>query len=177
MLVFQHYVDLPSFIRKTKSVINIKNNDEYCFLWSVVCALRPANAEKNCSRVSSYPHFSKLLKYDGMKFPIALKYIPKFEMMNALSINVFTIKEEEILLLLLSKSHYTHRINLLLLTSTNTTTTTEDDDDDFYQKYKNKKCLYHFAYIKNLSRLVNHQIGNIKNKTWFCERSFNHFGL
>jgi hypothetical protein len=38
MLVFQHYVDLPSFIRKTKSVINIKNNDEYCFcglLWYV----------------------------------------------------------------------------------------------------------------------------------------------
>jgi hypothetical protein len=134
-------------------------------LWYVVCALRPANVEKNCSRVSSYPHFSKLLKYDGIKFPIALKYIPKFEMMNALSINVFTIKEEEILLLLLSKSHYTHRINLLLLTSTNTTTTTEDDDDDFYQKYKNKKCLYHFAYIQNLSRLVNHQIGNIKNKT------------
>jgi hypothetical protein len=67
-----------------------------------------------------------------------------------------------------------------LLTSTNTTTTTtedddDDDDDDFYQKYKNKKCLYHFAYIKNLSRLVNHQIGNIKNKTWFCERCFNHF--
>jgi hypothetical protein len=85
-------------------------------LWSVVCGLRPANAEKNCSRVSSYPHFSKLLKYDGMKFPIALKYIPKFEMMNALSINVFTIKEEEILLLLLSKSHYTHRTKYYKLT-------------------------------------------------------------
>jgi hypothetical protein len=65
------YVDLPSFIRKTKSVINIKNNDNTVF----------------CGRVSSYTHFSKLLKYDGIKFPIALKDIPKFEMMNALSIN------------------------------------------------------------------------------------------
>jgi hypothetical protein len=123
---------------------------------TVFCALRPANAEKNCSRVSSYPHFSKLLKYDRIKFPIALKDIPKFEMMNALSINVFSIKEEEILFLLLSKTHYTHRINLLLLTSTNTTTTTttEDDDDDFYQKYKNKKCLYYFAYTKNLTMII-----------------------
>jgi exosortase/archaeosortase len=51
-----------------------------------------------------------------MKFPITLKYIPKFEMMNALSINVFTIKEEEILLLLLSKSHYTHRTKYYKLT-------------------------------------------------------------
>jgi hypothetical protein len=59
-------------------------------------------------------------------------------MMNALSINVFAIKEEEILPLLLSKTHYTHRINLLLLTSTNTTTTTEDDDNDFYKNTKTK---------------------------------------
>jgi hypothetical protein len=62
-------------------------NTVFCGLWSVVCALRPANVEKNCSRVSSYPHFSKLLKYDGIKFAIALKDIPKFEMMNALSIS------------------------------------------------------------------------------------------
>jgi hypothetical protein len=33
------HVDLPSFIRKTKSFINVKNNDEYCFLWFVVCCL------------------------------------------------------------------------------------------------------------------------------------------
>jgi hypothetical protein len=91
---------------------------------NTVCALGPANVEKNCSRVSRYPHFSKLLKYDGIKFPNALKDIPKFEMMNGLlSINAFT-KEEEILPLLLSKTHYTHRINLLLLTNT----TTEDDE-------------------------------------------------
>jgi hypothetical protein len=91
---------------------------------NTVCALGPANVEKNCSRVSRYPHFSKLLKYDGIKFPNALKDISKFEMMNGLlSINAFT-KEEEILPLLLSKTHYTHRINLLLLTNT----TTEDDE-------------------------------------------------
>jgi hypothetical protein len=92
---------------------------------NTVCALGPANVEKNCSRVSRYPHFSKLLKYDGIKFPNALKDISKFEMMNGLlSINAFTIKEEEILPLLLSKTHYTHRINLFLLTNT----TTEDDE-------------------------------------------------
>nr|CAI5859015.1 unnamed protein product [Callosobruchus analis] len=54
------FVDLPPFIRNSKSVINIKNNDPYCFLWSVVCALYPAPKDKNVSRVSSYPHFSKV---------------------------------------------------------------------------------------------------------------------
>lgn len=33
----------------------------------------------------------------------------------------------------------------------------------------------HFAYIKNLSMLVNNQAGNIKNKKWFCDGCFNHF--
>jgi hypothetical protein len=44
---FSTYCDLPTFIQNTKSVINIKNNDEYCFLWSVVCALYPAVKNKN----------------------------------------------------------------------------------------------------------------------------------
>ncbi|KAJ8913406.1 hypothetical protein NQ315_008799 [Exocentrus adspersus] len=29
------YVDLPAYVSKKKAVINIKNNDEYCSLWSV----------------------------------------------------------------------------------------------------------------------------------------------
>jgi hypothetical protein len=62
---------------------------------NTVCALGPADVEKNCSRVSRYPHFSKLLKYDGIKFPNALKDIPKFEMMNGLlSINALLRKRK-----------------------------------------------------------------------------------
>ncbi|KAJ8910640.1 hypothetical protein NQ315_012508 [Exocentrus adspersus] len=34
---------------------------------------------------------------------------------------------------------------------------------------------YHFTYIKNLSGLINHQIGNIKHKKIYCERCLNHF--
>nr|CAI5821755.1 unnamed protein product [Callosobruchus analis] len=97
------FVDLPPFIRNSKSVINIKNNDPYCFLWSVVCALYPAPKDKNVSRVSSYPHFSKVLKLGNIKFPIALKDIPNFEQLNGLAINVFTVVDKEVAPLLLSK--------------------------------------------------------------------------
>ena len=73
------YIDVPAFIEGTKSVINIKNNDEYCFLLSVVCGLYPAAKNKNKNRTSSYPHFSKILQFTNIQFPIALNDITKFE--------------------------------------------------------------------------------------------------
>nr|CAI5852936.1 unnamed protein product [Callosobruchus analis] len=97
------FVDLPPFIRSSKSVINIKNNDPYCFLWSVVCALYPAPKDKNVSRVSSYPHFSKVLKLGNIKFPITLKDISNVEQLTGLAINVFTVVDKEVAPLLLSK--------------------------------------------------------------------------
>nr|CAI5842542.1 unnamed protein product [Callosobruchus analis] len=63
---------------------------------SVVCALYPAPKDKNVSRVSSYPHFSKVLKLGNIKFPITLKDIPNFEQLNGLAINVFTVVDKEV---------------------------------------------------------------------------------
>lgn len=50
------YLDLPDVIKNTKSCLNIQNNDEYCFLWSIVAALYPA--KNNVCRTNSYPHYS-----------------------------------------------------------------------------------------------------------------------
>ena len=35
------YVDMPNYIKEKKAVLNIKNNDNKCFLWSVLAALHP----------------------------------------------------------------------------------------------------------------------------------------
>lgn len=179
------YIDLPTFVKNTKSVINIKNNDEFCFLWSIICALFPAASHKNSSKVSSYPHFRNNLKYDGIKFPIRLKDIPKFEIMNNLSVNVFTIFKKEVLPICLSKNNFKIRINLLIISiyeHDNNDVNTGDDDDDDDDASNNLNCIlentvYHFAYIKDLSRLVNntvlHAIGHTKK--WICDRCLNYF--
>uniref|UniRef100_A0A6P7GBU6 Uncharacterized protein LOC114335715 n=1 Tax=Diabrotica virgifera virgifera TaxID=50390 RepID=A0A6P7GBU6_DIAVI len=170
---FSTYIELPKFIRNTKSVINIKNSDPYCFLWSIVAALHPAKT--NVSRTQSYPHFSKILKYKNISFPIDIKDIPKFENLNKLSINVFTTKGtgKEILPLLLSKTNFSPRINLLLISSQDSSTNNSSSDENDGLLCRNG--LFHFAYIKNISRLLNKQVKNTKNKKWFCERCFNHF--
>ncbi|KAJ8910264.1 hypothetical protein NQ315_005000 [Exocentrus adspersus] len=50
------YVSLPDFISRKRAVINVKNNDSFCFLWAVVSALYPAE-NKHPERITSYPHF------------------------------------------------------------------------------------------------------------------------
>lgn len=178
------FVEMPQFIQNTKSVINIKNNDEFCFLWSIVCALYPSSKDKNPNRTSSYPHFSQVLEYDGINFPIALKSIPKFEKLNDIAINVFTIQKKTIVPVCLSKTDFHTRINLLMISCNNENSEGGDDsenemdwsnDNDSSSSNNAKKPIFHFAYIKNLSKLLNKQVGHIKNKKWFCERCLNHF--
>lgn len=50
------FIALPKHIQNEKAVINIQNNDSYCFLWYVMAALHPA--ELNVLKKSSYPHFN-----------------------------------------------------------------------------------------------------------------------
>lgn len=169
---FSTYIDLPPFIKNTKGVVNIKNDDQYCFLWSVVSCLYPAPKDKNISRVSSYPHFSEVLKYDNIEFPISLKSIPKFEKMNEISINVFTIQKKEVAPVCLSKFEFSRKVNLLMLCSDNGYFDDDESDDNVDNI---QKPFYHFTYIKDLSRLVNRQLGHFKNKKWICERCLNHF--
>ena len=42
------YIELPKKLQK-KSLINIKNKDEYCFIWSYIRHINPQ--EKNPNRI------------------------------------------------------------------------------------------------------------------------------
>ncbi|KAK5640231.1 hypothetical protein RI129_011042 [Pyrocoelia pectoralis] len=84
------YVKVPHFIAMKRAVVNVINNDEYCFLWAIVSALFPV--QNHNYRVSSYPHFSDVLNYESIQFPIKLNDISKFEKLNNLSINLYCVK-------------------------------------------------------------------------------------
>ncbi|KAI8435637.1 hypothetical protein MSG28_003902 [Choristoneura fumiferana] len=83
------YIPLPKWIQLKHACINIKNTDNACFFWAVTSALHPA--VKNSDRVSSYPHYEKVLNTQGIECPIALADIKKFEVLNNISINVFEV--------------------------------------------------------------------------------------
>ncbi|KAJ8916476.1 hypothetical protein NQ315_014695 [Exocentrus adspersus] len=69
------YITLPQQITEKKAVINIKNNDHYCFAWSIVAALHPV--EKNPQRVSKYPHYSSF-RFIGSRVSLKIKAYKRF---------------------------------------------------------------------------------------------------
>ena len=46
------YIELPGKYKDSKSIINIENNDQYCFLWCILAYLYPVEDHKD--RISKY---------------------------------------------------------------------------------------------------------------------------
>ena len=71
--------ELPPKYKKNQSIINIKNKDQFCFLWSILAIIYFYPVENNENKTSSYSmHFNKLNR-DGLDFPMKVKDIPKFK--------------------------------------------------------------------------------------------------
>ncbi|XP_011643986.1 uncharacterized protein LOC105431471 [Pogonomyrmex barbatus] len=73
-------------------------------------------------RPSSYPHYSLMLNFDGIDFPMTLRNIARLECLNDVSINVFAIREKRkrngiiiVPLLLTGNKKSTHMSTLFLL--------------------------------------------------------------
>lgn len=165
-----NYIELPKFIKRKRSVLNIKSSDEYCFLHCIMASKFPRSRAEKPDRVSSYPKFSDHLRYENINFPIQLKDISEFEFMNSISINVFAIIENEMISpIYLSKYNFEEKVNLLALENKQSESSDSETDDEDLSN------IHHFALITNLSGLVNSQMARIRNKTYICNSCLNHF--
>ena len=104
---------------RTSSILNIQNNDTYCFLWSILANLHPVN--KDPQRVTKYIPYQKELNIADIDFTNSMKIadVDKFEN-NQLSINVFEYVTEEdndykLVPLYISKNIENRRIKDLIL--------------------------------------------------------------
>ncbi|XP_029670936.1 uncharacterized protein LOC115240107 [Formica exsecta] len=87
------YVEIPRKIVLKKAVVNMRSTDNACFAWAVVAALYPV--EKNTERSSRYLHYSTVLNLEGIEFPMSLNGITRFERINDVSINVYTVRDKK----------------------------------------------------------------------------------
>ncbi|XP_044760347.1 uncharacterized protein LOC123317802 [Coccinella septempunctata] len=167
------FINLPEKIAAKKACINIKNNDQCCFLWSITACLHPASSHSD--RVSSYPHPSTIFNCDGIDFPIKLKDIERFEMLNNVSVNVFSlqmVKNDDFIVVpsRICKSKIPQRhANLLLIQNI------YNHIDDGKNAPIDAKIEYHYVYIKNLSRLVSKQLSKSKKNKFICDQCLNYF--
>ena len=113
--------------------MNIQNEDMLCFLYCIIAFLHSVSHNKE--RVNNYKKHLHKLNYEGIKMPMAIKDIDKFERMNILTINVYGCSKDggKIWPRRISKRRDNRAINLLML---------------------NNGAGYHYNLIRHLNRLV-----------------------
>ena len=84
-----NYIKTPL---RSNAILNIENNDKYCFLWSILASLHPCN-NNHPNRVSNYRQYFNELKINGFNFTNGFKCsdVYKFNELNNLSVNIFEI--------------------------------------------------------------------------------------
>jgi len=53
-------------------MVNVKNDDEFCFMWAVLSALYPAKTHMN--KVCSYSKYRGVLNLEGLTFPLHVRH-------------------------------------------------------------------------------------------------------
>ena len=108
------FIPLPKKIVNKKAVINVKNNDNLCFKWSITIALNPVDvhAERITKELTDQ---SERLDWSGLASPVKLNQIGIFEKNNpSISINVFGF-ESFVYPLRISNTKRPRTVDLLLI--------------------------------------------------------------
>jgi hypothetical protein len=146
------YVPLPKVLADKKAIINMKNEDNECFKWSVTTAIY--HETKVRERISKKLRVdAKKFDWTGIEFPVTLKQINLFEKNNDFAVNVYGY-EEYVYSLRISKCVGRQVIDLLLISG-------EGNN--------------HYCWIKNKSRLLSSQVNNNQHKILICDGCLNSF--
>ena len=147
------YIPLPKELADKKAIINIKNKDNKCFLWSVLRALNPS--KNNPQRLDQkLMGRENTLNMEGICYPVSLK--DTFEKQKtSLSITVLGYDGKSVYLLRNSKNTDREHIIVLILIE--------------------EAEVKHYCLVKDFSRLLSSQVSNHKGKHHFCSNCFNPF--
>ena len=146
------YIELPKSLQR-QGLINIKNIDNYCFIWSYIRHINPLN--KNPNRITKedkklFDNIYEKLKYFEFPLKINKNNIEKIE--DILKINICILSADNnnsIFPMFSSENNHKNDVNL------------------FY--YKDHICL-----IKDLNEYL-HRNNRNNNKKYFCSRCSNSF--
>ncbi|KAE9523737.1 hypothetical protein AGLY_015878 [Aphis glycines] len=142
---------------KGGTVINVKNNDNECFKYSI---LSKYDNRLNKSRFSK-KYFDMLEKKSGLNFkcidfPTPITQLKKFEKINDVSINIYSLDDKNVIYPLhITNIEKKNHFDLFLFNDNNTS---------------------HYCNINNFSRFIRSQRTNNCSKLIICKRCFTSFG-
>ena len=132
------YIPLPAAVRNKKAVINVRNTDNRCFLWTLLAAMFKVAIHPE--RPSKYPE-EDVFDLTGIDYPTPISQISKVEKQNPLAINVFGWDNAHACVTILRLSECAGdvvrtTVNMLLL---------------------EEAGKFHYTWIKDLNRLLHDQ--------------------
>ena len=146
------YILLPKSLQR-HGLINIKNKDEYCFIWSYIRYLNPQLKDPNRIKLTDKKLFNEIKqKLINFNFPLEINKtnIKKIEDILKINICILTADEKEnVYPMFTSENNHKSDLNL------------------FY--YMNHICL-----IKDINKYL-FRNNRDKNKKYFCVRCLNSF--
>lgn len=159
------YIKLPKYLANKHAIINVKNTDDKCFMWSILSAIHQVT--QDADRLNKYIQYQNELNFTVIDFPVQVHSIDKFEKLNdTISINVYMYNSDaqKVLPLRMTKNVKAKHIHLLLLSQQMCGETSEEIEPKL-----------HYCWIKDLSRLISSQVSKNHNKKFFCDRCLNYF--
>ena len=174
------YIELPPKYKKNQSIINIKNNDQFCFLWCILAYLFPVEDNKNIT--SKYVIHMNKLNLKGLEFRMKVKDIPKFEKLNNLNVNVFELNGTVLTPIHINKNYFQAQIDLVLYQNHYCLITKLHCliNKDSHMKHVCRRCFTAFysndVLNNHIERCINQQPTNI-TFIWKDHLKFEHYHM
>ena len=148
------YIPLPGEIQKKKATVNLKNDDDRCFIYCLGRALDPNPEKNNLDRVSKHlKNVCETLSLNTIKTPVNIQDLPKIEKQFNVSINIYGHPNSDIYPIHKTYSTATKHIDLLVTSKSETN---------------------HYVWIKNFNRLC-HNVNKHGGKKYFCKHCIHLF--
>ena len=141
-----NYIKIPL---RSNAILNVENNDKYCFLWSILASLYPCN-NNHPNRVSNCKQYFNELNIQDFDFTNGFKCsdVHKFNELNKLSVNIFEINFHQ------DQNQWKHKIIPIEISKNNSDRVID------LAIYKN-----HYVLIKKLDVFLGDH-----NKKFICRR-------
>ena len=152
------YIDSPRWIKNKRVTINPQNNDNECFRYAIIAALKYREIDSHPERTSKLRHFIGSYDWRDIKFPSGLKDWKKFEQNNkniALSILYVSYNIEK------TEPDYISKYN------------SKRDNQVVLLKIADKEK-WHCLAVKSISKLLNGLTSN-HNEDFYCLNCFHSY--
>ena len=159
------YIPLDPYLTNKKAIINMQNEDNKCFMWSVLRALYPKDT--NPQRIDNdLKSKQNTINMKGICYPVSLRAIDRFEHLNPnISISILGYNKEDLV----------HPIRISKYTGCDYDTVLLLLKEVVKGENGKKQEKTHYTLVKNMSALLASQINNHKGSREICLNCFNSF--